>query len=673
MNRNGVSIRVVMCPTLLLVALAGCDRTPRQQAGARDAASERPNVLLISLDTTRADHLACYGHPSVRTPHIDALAAAGVLFEQCYTCVPVTLPSHASILTGVYPYVHKVRDNGRFRLVDENQTLAEVFRQAGYATGAQVGAFVMHHQYGLDQGFDTYRDVEYRGQALTPGASATEITATEVTDGALALLDDFGQRPFFLFVHYFDPHRPYRAPPEFTRQYLEPYLAEIAYTDQQVGRLLDGLRRRGLLERTLVVLTADHGEGLGQHNEDTHGYFLYDATLHVPLIFSWPGHLAAGRRVAGLVRTIDIAPTIAALARLRFDVPVQGRDLGPWLGLSEPPAAAPAESFYAETFYPKFTYHLGFSQLRAWRHGRWKLIHAPRPELYDVLDDPGELRNLAEQRSELVEQLRSELRQMLAEAPRIASATAARHQIQARELRALEALGYLGGGDDQAPAVSEDELSLFEPIGLNPIDHYEEIRLATQAVDFIEAGQHARTEQALKKLLVQAGDRADQFVWAHAHLAGALAAQGKLAEALEHFDQAVAARPDDGQLHTMRGLVLRALGRKQQALAAFRKAAELPPTFAVTYLNLGRTQAELGRFRQAARSLRKAIELDPRSLPAHVALVGVLGQLGDRAGAMRTLDRAIVLAREQNKPRMVERLTRLRNKLSAPATRPASP
>ena len=657
--RRGRCLRGAGVLLAILFLPAGCERgdtSPKPPA--------RPSLILISMDTTRADHLGCYGHPTIRTPHIDRLAAEGTRFEECLTCVPVTLPSHSSILTGVYPYVHKVRDNGRFRLPPENVTLAEMLHDAGYATFAQVGAFVLHHQYGLDQGFDAYRDVEYAGANAANAVGGTDISAERVTDGAIELLRQAGGRPYFLFVHYFDPHRPYHAPARFTSKYVDPYLAEIAYTDEQIGRLLATAATLGALDDTLVVLTADHGEGLGQHREDTHGYFLYDATLHVPLIFHWPGKVRAGVVVGQTVRTIDIAPTILALLGTRPLPHGQGRDLSPVMRVGAPSGNLSPADAYAETFYPKYTYHLGFSQLRALRSGPWKYILAPREELYNIAEDPRELHNLAAEQPQRCKAMREKLRAMLAAAPRVVPAEAARHELGSREMRALEALGYLGGGEDAQPLpAKDDELALFEPVGLNPIDHVEEIRLATQAVDYIESGQHAKTERTLKALLEQAGDRADEFVWAHAHLAGALAAEGKFAEALEHFDKALAARPDDGQMYTMKGIVLRALHRNDEAIAAFREALRHPPVFALTHINLGRALVEKREYGAAAAQFRLATEKDPRNLPAHVLLARMQIRLGRRKDAVATLTKAIALARAAGKPRKARQLEALRQRL----------
>ena len=248
--------------TLLVGLFGGCDGGRGVTNGGED--SPRLNVLLISIDTTRADHLACYGHPSVETPNIDRLATGGTLFLHCTSAVPITLPSHSSMMTGTYPFVHGARDNGTFHLHGDNVTLAEILREAGYATGAEVATDVLNREYGLAQGFDTYRDAE--SLPLDGEARERDVPyrrAEEVCDGALSWLRTHAGAPLFLFVHFFDPHDPYVPPARFASRYGDPYVGEIAYVDEQVGRLLAELDALGLAERTLVVLTSDHGEVAG--------------------------------------------------------------------------------------------------------------------------------------------------------------------------------------------------------------------------------------------------------------------------------------------------------------------------------------------------------------------------------------------------------------------------
>jgi arylsulfatase A-like enzyme/Tfp pilus assembly protein PilF len=636
------------------VALAGCAEDPSGEAPCRGF-----NVILISIDTTRADHLGCYGHPQVKTPNIDRLAAEGVLFEQCVAAVPVTLPSHASLLTGAYPFVHRVRDNGTFQLHADNVTLAEALADAGYATAAQVGAFVMNHEFGLDQGFAVYRDVQF-DQAGGPNRRlGHEFTAEQVTDGAIELLRQVADRRFFLFVHYFDPHQPYEPPPRFARQYIQPYQGEIAYTDEQIGRLLRGVEEASVGGQTLIVLTSDHGESLGQHQEATHAYFLYDSTLVVPLIVWCPPKVPSGRRIATQVRLIDVAPTVLGLLGVPRLPHAQGADLSPLILGHAMDLRLEA---YAETFYNR--YNLGFAQLRAWRSDGWKYIHAAPPELYDLATDPRELRNLAPSQPERVAEMRARLRELLTDVPRVVSAPQARRSASPQDLRRLESLGYVAGGAAAAEDVETDELLLFEPVGPNPMEHAREIRLTTRAVGLVRTGQHAKIEKAIRELLAEFGERSRRFVWAHAHLAGALAAQGKLEEALTHFDIAIEGRPEDGQMHTMKGLVLRALGRNEQAIAAFQQAAALEPVFAVTYLNLGEALTAADRTDEALEQYRLAVKTDPRMLRAHVNLAELLAASDRIAEALATVGRALEIARSNGDTETVGQLETLRRRYS---------
>src|SRR5262245_47794755 len=302
----------------VLSLLLGClAALPPQGA---DGASERPkNVLLFTLDTTRADHLGCYGHGAARTAAIDALAKRGVLFEQARTPVPMTLPAHTTIMTGFLPCEHLVRDNGRFRLWKEAPTLAHTLKVQGFDTAAFVGAYVLDASYGLDNGFDVYQGVKSKSIAST----FEERPATAVTRDVLAWLDGReSNRPFFAWVHYFDPHAPYRSPLE--QDGLPPYDAEIAFVSEHIQVVLDHLGMK--LAETLVVVTADHGEGLGEHGEDSHGFFLYASTMRVPLIFTHPS-LAGGRRVAASVGLQDIARTICEVLGQAPDPALGGRSL----------------------------------------------------------------------------------------------------------------------------------------------------------------------------------------------------------------------------------------------------------------------------------------------------------------------------------------------------------
>lgn len=598
----------------LIAVMGGCGEN------SEDGRDSRLNVILISMDTTRADHLSCYGHPVLKTPNIDRLAAEGVRFEKCIASAPITLPSHSSMMTGTHPFVHQVRDNGTFRLHDDNQTLAEVLFDQGYRTAAQVGAFVMNHSFGLDQGFGIYRYVGASRALSAAGMAVSEIDAEHVTEGAIELLREIGSEPFFLFVHYFDPHQPYAPPERFGDQYYDPYMGEIAYVDEQIGRLIEELARQGLDQNTLIVLTADHGESLGQHGEATHAFFVYDTTLRVPLIFRCPGLVPCGATVDSLVRSIDIAPTILRLVGAPPLTHAQGIDLSPaW----ETPEVELKLEAYSETFYTR--YNLGYSQLRSLHADGWKFILAPTPELYHLREDPAEARNAAGAWPERVEAMRARLRTLIETGPRVVQAGSARRQADEEDLRRLAALGYVSGGvEEEDSGSSDDEMAMFEPKGPNPMERKREIHLVSQAVALTQTHQYARIEKTLRELLSLFGEDSRRFVWAHTHLAGALAAQGKMEEALRHFDFAIAARPDDGQLHSMKGLVLRAMQRDEEALQTFRIAVALEPVFASRHMQLGDLLLKLEKPAEAEAQYRLAIDKDIGLARAYIGLAKTL-------------------------------------------------
>src|SRR5712692_398562 len=347
---------------LALLVSSRCSSAPDWLSGR----SNRPlNLLLISSDTLRADHLGSYGYAPARTPQLDALAARGLRFGQATTVVPLTLPAHASLMTGTFPGYNGVRDNGGFYLPDGQVTLAETLRGHGYRTGGFVGSFVLDSRWGIGQGFDRYFDdfdlTKYEGV----GMDVVQRRGDEVVDEALKWLGQEREQPFFAWVHLYDPHTPYEAPAPFRAGYpatlTGAYDAEIAWTDSLVWRLLESLASDGRLQRTLVVAVGDHGESLGEHGEQTHGFFIYDATVRIPLIVAGPG--VPVREVSDQVRIVDVMPTALALLGVAVPREVQGRSLTP-LGRGEHLGLLAL----SETWYPR--YHYGWSELRAARDGR---------------------------------------------------------------------------------------------------------------------------------------------------------------------------------------------------------------------------------------------------------------------------------------------------------------
>ena len=374
---------------IFLVSLLCVNCGKRPQRSDHDAAVVE-NVVLVTIDTLRADHIGCFGYQLVQTPHLDSLAARGTRFAQAVTPVPLTLPSHASILTGTYPFVHGVRDMGGFVLQESPPTLATLLSQAGFRTAAFVGSVTLDHRYGLNRGFATYDD-DMPPAESEAGPRKPERRAEVVVERTLAWLAARPAGRFFLWVHFFDPHSPYDAPQPFHAQYADhPYDGEVAYADAQLGRLLEAVREQGVSDRTLFVVMGDHGESLGEHGESTHGIFLYDATTRIPLVIAGPG-VPYGKVVQAQVRSIDVMPTILAAVKIKAGDLLQGVSLCP---LIEGNGGLPPESRFAlmETIYPRT--HLGWSELRAVRTTEWKYIQAPQEELYNLLTDPAESCNV---------------------------------------------------------------------------------------------------------------------------------------------------------------------------------------------------------------------------------------------------------------------------------------
>ena len=398
------------------------------------------SVLLITLDTTRADRIGCYGHPSIETPALDELAHQGVLFSQVMAPTPTTLPSHASILTGLYPVGHGARANGFFRVRDECVTLAEVLSGQGYATAAFVSAWVLAARFGTNAGFSTYDDdIVTAGEAeLNTGPYADESkgqrSGERTTDAALAWLQAHGRRPFLLWVHYYDPHRPYEPPSPYAEAYEHPYEGEIAYTDAQVGRLVQALDESGQADNTLVVVAGDHGEGLGQHGEWTHSFLLYESTLHVPLIMRCGTRLSQGVHVDRPASLVDVMPTVLSLLGCAAPSPMDGVDL------TQPPVGERRR--FAETC----AIEASVASLRAIRVGPLKYIHGPIPELFDLAKDVQEDHNLLADRADAVRTLHDQLSSAFGVELDHFGPPEPTEALGSGDREMLAALGYVGGG-----------------------------------------------------------------------------------------------------------------------------------------------------------------------------------------------------------------------------------
>ncbi|MGH9510127.1 MAG: sulfatase family protein, partial [Terriglobales bacterium] len=396
----------------LWLAVAAILSTPsaaqvrRQPARTPARPPSHPNVLLITVDTLRADRLGAYGSKEVATPAIDALARDSLVFERALSQVPLTLPSHAVILTGTYPFHNRVQDFSGQALNPEFRTLAESFKQNGYSTGAVISSFVLDRSWGLARGFDFYYDLFSGSSFLQANVALVERRADHSVDEALKWVKKASNRPFFFWLHLYDPHSPYAPPEPFLSRYDSAYDGEVAYTDSQVGRVLTWLRQSGLYSNTVVVLLSDHGESLGEHGENEHGFFVYNSTIHVPLLVKPPAGVGLKpSRVGMAVETTSVAPTILELARISDPI-FQKQFQAPSLTAAAKEPAGEGFS-YSETFYPFSSF--GWSPLRSLHTERYHYIQAPKPELYDLRTDPGEKENVAPKLSAIAAALKQQL------------------------------------------------------------------------------------------------------------------------------------------------------------------------------------------------------------------------------------------------------------------------
>lgn len=562
----------------------------------------RLNLLIITLDTTRADRLGAWGGPTGLTPVLDDLAAKGVVFERAFAPVPLTLPSHASLFTGLYPPEHGLRlNNGISRLNSEIPVLAEVLQRQGYRTGAFIASFVLDKQFGLDRGFDYYDDNLDAGHGPTaadPHGHRMRI-GERVVNSALGWLRS-RRKPFFCWVHLFDPHSPYSPREElFGAAYRErPYDAGIAYVDQQVGRLLDRLRQNGLDDRTLVVVVGDHGESLGEHQERTHGYTVYNATQHVPLIIRLAGADRLAGRIATPVSLVDVLPTLAEAMHLTLPAPCSGRSLVPACRGSD----LSVRGCYVESDHP--FEEGGAAPLRGLIADHWKYIRSPRPELYDLNADPRELQNLAADKPTELERLDQALRHMetqfqLRDAPTIV--------MSPHDKRKLVSLGYTSGiTTTQVDAA--DNLPDIKDL----LPHF---NAYSDAQGLMSTGKFQAAATMLKPV-VQA---APKYFQAWYNLGVCEQQLGHLPEAEAAFRQAVEI---DGNAWSQLALSKVYLIRKQpaQAIPHLEAAASLQPDLLeATYL-LGDAYRLQGQFDRARQYYQQVVDLDPQNGQAKQAL-----------------------------------------------------
>jgi arylsulfatase A-like enzyme/Flp pilus assembly protein TadD len=570
--------------------------------------------VIVTIDTLRADRVGAYGYAAASTPHLDALAREGAMAQSASAHVPLTRPSHVTLLTGRLPSETGIRDNFAPAIVPQVPLLAEVLKKAGFATGAFVSSVVLDSSAGFDRGFDVYAD-EFEASDTARFLNTVQKRGDVTTGEAVAWLDRVapsGQR-VFLWLHLYDPHDPYEPPEPYASRFAgREYDGEVAFSDELVGRLDGALARLGLRDRTALVVTSDHGEGLGEHGETLHGFFAYQTTLAVPFLVRGPG-VRAGTRLPTTVRLVDVFPTVLDLLGVAAPAGTRpGRSLAPALG-GGPAGDEPI--VYAESLVPLL--HFGWSDLRVLREGRYKYIQAPRPELYDLKTDPGETANLAAREPARAEALRKALGSIL-DAERAQSKSAAAPAIAPELLEKLGALGYVGGA---APADTPTP-------GADPKDRIEDFRVANDLIREGLARLHESDYAASASRFQAVLARGIASFEVHFYLARALSGLGRHAEAARHFEEATRRSPSHAPAWVGLARSLLAVGRPAEARKAFESALPLAP-------KSGALRAELGEILRAQGDVAGAIRLQTEATTLSPDVASYWNSLGMTLGGNR--------------------------------------
>lgn len=640
-----------------LILLSGCDRRPEPPR----------HLVLVTIDTLRADRLGCYGAKDVSTPNLDRLAWEGAMASRATAQVPLTRPSHTSLLTGMYPTRHGIRDNISPARVPEVPTIASVAKAAGFRTAAFVSSIVLASGGGLERGFDLYSDdvAKSSGAEDVPFMNELQRPGDQTMAEAIRWLESNKESRLFAWIHLYDPHDPYEPPEPYRTRYADrPYDGEVAWSDELVGRLDEALAKLGLREQTLLVVTSDHGEGLGEHRETLHGFFIYQSTLAVPLLLRGPG-VVPGVRIDSLVQTVDLFPTIVEMMGLEpvGNAELSGASLAPALR-GEPYRKEPVS--YAESLVPLL--HFGWSDLRSIRRGKWKYIQAPRPELYDLDADPMEIRNLADSQPELVKGMRGALGEELDRERAVDAAETS--SVPQDLLDKLGALGYVGSG---APVESSSP-------GADPKDKVDEFRVANELIRegilLLHERDYEGSVARYRKLLdldiesfeihlnlargllaLEQYEEAERnFVEATRRLPSQLEAWEGLAQsrsalsdgkgALAALKEAQRALPQEASLFQREGAILVRMGRGEEARNAYETAVGLAPKDALLRGRYGELLRDLGEIEASIQRLREATEIDPKNAVYWNSLGMTLGGNARFAEAETAFRKAVELETE---------------------------
>lgn len=587
-------LAMYILPLILLLAVGGAVvlRFVRQRT---EVAKEIRHVILISIDTCRADYLGCYGYPHGTTPNIDRFANEAVLFKNVISPVPTTLPAHSSMLTGTIPPYHGVHGNIHYKLAQQNLTLPEILKQQGFITAAVISAFVLDAQFGLNQGFDYYND---RFVEVQHNVSGAERRGDETTDFAIKWLEENKDQKFFFFLHYYDPHAKYEPPEPFATKYTgNQYAGEVAFVDHCIGQVIEKLKKLDLYDSSLIIITGDHGEMLGEHGEEDHTYFIYQSAIKVPLIFKLPGY-SKSRKIDHTAGLIDIVPTICGLLGIETPAPVQGEDLSPYILQKQTPNQK--KYLFCESLTPT---RFNANPLLGVVTDRWKYIQTTRPELYDLETDPRETNNLINQKPQRARLLQDQLKQILEQSTRRGSPDS-KLKLDAQAIKLLQSLGYVAGDMDED---FRFDYSRDDPKDL--IDYHTSFQKAT-TLSFEEKYDEAK--EIFEKLLRERKD----FHEIHPQLARIAISQEDYPNAIMHLTKAIEVYPKNSENYNNLGIIYSKQQNHHQAEIYFNKSLTIDPYNTQILNYLGFALIKQGKHDQAILHFNKTLKVDPDNIAA---------------------------------------------------------
>jgi arylsulfatase A-like enzyme/lipopolysaccharide biosynthesis regulator YciM len=587
------------------------------------------NVILITLDTLRADHLSVYHTGKADTPHIDRVAEEGVVFERCISQTPLTLPSHTSILSGSYPLHHQIRDNGGFLVPPDLEMVSEILQKNGYATSAFIASYVLHSKWGINQGFDTYSDEFDLSKYKKVSLGIVQKRADEVLGNARQYLEgylrDHGDKRFFTWIHLYDPHTPYDPPSPYKEKYpRQRYRGEVEYMDEQLGTFFDFLRQKGLYENSLIIMASDHGESLGEHGERTHGYFIYEPTVWVPMIFRAPFRFPVDK-VPNVVELIDIAPTILEAAGLEAPDSYQGKSL---LGLMWGDKEREKKTAYTETYYPRL--HFGWSELKALYYDKhWKYILAPKEELYDLSKDKSEEDNQALKKSYQSRQVKARIQKFIRDKSMNARKPGEAKRLDKDDLQRLAALGYLTTVVD-----TSGKQNLPDPKGKVHV-----FNSLSRAKEMMSRKKYEEVIELLEKVIAEDPHIVDGIL----QLGNAYSKMRKWEKALAQYYKVLDLKPDynAAMINVLNSLI--GLGRLDKGIEEAKRFLKTFPADHTLYNELATFYILKKDYDNAMQTLDKSLEIEKVNPSALNKMAGVFLVRKDHTKAESYLNRAYAI------------------------------